>query len=269
MYEMKDFQTDVIQASFNKPVLVDFWAEWCGPCRMLSPVLEQLAEKYKENWTLVKINTDEHPEISQQFGIRGIPNVKLIINGNAADEFTGAMPAQMIEDWLKKAIPGKWSSKIEEAEKYFSESKSADAKKILEEVYSAEPENEKVRILLSKIILFDEPEKAFDLIKDIEEYGDNSEIIDSFKTIYYLIKRRRENQLPDGNGKEIYSTSIDHLSNQNFDEALSGFIQVIREDRNYDNDGARKACIAVFKYLGEESEVTIKTRRDFGSALYV
>src|SRR3989337_2363764 len=76
-HEVKDFSTDVLQASFNKPILVDFWAEWCGPCRVLGPSLERLAAKNNGEWSLVKVNSDENPELSAEYGIRSIPNVKL------------------------------------------------------------------------------------------------------------------------------------------------------------------------------------------------
>ena len=98
-YEVQDFQKEVIERSKNIPVLVDFWAEWCGPCKMLGPILERLAEKYKDIWALAKLDTDNNQEIAMEYGIRGIPNVKLFVNGNVADEFTGALPENMVEQW--------------------------------------------------------------------------------------------------------------------------------------------------------------------------
>jgi len=110
-----DFQTEVIEQSKTIPVLVDFWAPWCGPCRILAPVLERLAERHAGKWALVKINTDEFPEISTQYGIRGIPNVKLFSDGVVIDEFTGALAEYQIEQWLKKALPSPWTADVERA----------------------------------------------------------------------------------------------------------------------------------------------------------
>ena len=98
------FQKNVIDVSHRKPVLVDFWAPWCGPCRVLGPTLEKLAKESQGAWRLVKINTDTYPDISQKFGVRGIPAVKLFKDGAVADEFVGALPEHQVRAWLQKAI---------------------------------------------------------------------------------------------------------------------------------------------------------------------
>jgi len=99
---MFDFQVEVIEQSHTLPVLVDFWAEWCAPCRMLGPVLEKLAAKYTGSWRLVKINTGEFPELAERYQVRGIPDVKLFVAGEAVDGFSGALSEYQIEQWLKK-----------------------------------------------------------------------------------------------------------------------------------------------------------------------
>lgn len=99
-YDLNDFEQDVIKQSADKPVLVDFWAPWCGPCKMLAPALEELAGKADGKWAFVKVNVDEKPELASQYGVRGIPNVKLFKAGEVADEFTGVRPADQIESWL-------------------------------------------------------------------------------------------------------------------------------------------------------------------------
>ncbi len=101
----KRFQEDVIETSRRKPVLVDFWAPWCGPCRVLSPTLDKLAKESGGKWRLVKINADSYPGLVQRFGVRGIPAVKLFIDGGVADEFVGALPEHAIREWLARALP--------------------------------------------------------------------------------------------------------------------------------------------------------------------
>ena len=105
-HEITDFTTDVLERSNSIPVLVDFWAAWCGPCRTLGPVLERLAEKQAGRWVLAKVDTEKFPQIAAQYGVRGIPNVKLFIKGKVVDEFTGALPERAVEQWLAKAVPG-------------------------------------------------------------------------------------------------------------------------------------------------------------------
>lgn len=100
-----DFEEDVIQTSHRKPVLVDFWAPWCGPCRILSPTLDKLAKESAGRWRLVKINADTFPDLTRRFGVRGIPSVKLFVDGVVKDEFVGALPEHAVREWLDRALP--------------------------------------------------------------------------------------------------------------------------------------------------------------------
>ena len=100
-----DFDKEVVEVSHRKPVVVDFWAPWCGPCRVIGPVLEKLAKESKGKWRLVKINTDKHHHLVAQFGIRGIPAVKLFRDGKPVNEFVGALPEHAIRQWLAEVLP--------------------------------------------------------------------------------------------------------------------------------------------------------------------
>lgn len=106
-YEVTNFQTEVIERSREAPVVVDFWAPWCGPCRMLGPVIEKLASEADGKWDLVKVNTDQNPEIARQFQIRGIPNLKLFVDGEIADELMGVQPEPRLRQWIEGHLPAK------------------------------------------------------------------------------------------------------------------------------------------------------------------
>jgi putative thioredoxin len=269
-YDISDFQKEVIEESFKIPVLVDFWAEWCGPCKVLGPVLERLAEKHKGKWKLAKLNTDNYQEIAAEYGIRSIPNVKLFIDGEDVNEFMGALPETMVEDWLNKAIPGENLKIITEANELIGKGNINKATKLLEKVLNENPDESEAKLLLAKIYLFKDTDKAIKLISNIDHTPETTELLESIETIISLMQKLNNRDLiTDSPEKDKYLSAIDDLKNEKYDRSLEKFIDVIRNDRKLDDDGARKACIAIFKYLGEENELTLKYRRDFGSALYI
>ena len=269
-YDTNNFQKDVIEQSHQIPILVDFWAEWCGPCKILGPVLEKLAEKYKDQCQLVKLNTEQYPQIAAQYGIRSIPNVKLFADGKVINEFVGALPEAAIEQWLKKALPSKYSQKLNEAQLLLSEGKVSEAQNILEEIVKAEPGNDSANALLARIYVFVNPSKALNYAKILEPgstYFEMTESIITFATLFQYLEN--PDNLPDGSNKEQYLKAIKNLHDQEFESAVQGFIDVLEKDRNYDDDGSRKACVAIFKFLGEDHSITKTYRPAFSSALYV
>jgi len=265
--EVLDFEKEVIEKSHQIPVLVDFWAEWCGPCKVLGPVLEKLSKESNGNWVLAKVDTDKDQELAIKFGIRGIPNCKLFSKGKVVNEFTGALPEQAVREWLKKSIPSKYADSIDKAKELLHDGNNKDAKHILEKILRGESGNIEAKILLAKALLFEEPKEAISLIQNDDNSLEYRELADSIQTIAELLQKKEK--LPDSEVFDEYSKAIEDLKNKNFDGSLEKFIDVIRRDRIYDDDGSRKACIAIFKYLGEDHPITTKYRREFGSALYV
>lgn len=267
-HEVSNFQKDVIEKSYDMPVLVDFWAEWCAPCRMIGPVLEKLANENKDRWDLAKVDTDKNQDIATKYGVRGIPNVKLFRNGEVINEFTGALPEPAIKDWLKKSIPSKFADQIEHAKIILKNGDTLTAKTILEDIHKGDINNSEVKVLLAKILLFDNPEEAKRLVQNVDGNLENIEQAEAISTIIEILTRD-VNSFTESPARQKYLSAIENIKKQDFDSALTKLIEIIRDERSYDDDGARKTCIAIFKFLGEDNEITLKHRRDFGSSLYV
>jgi len=269
-YEISDFQIDVINRSHTIPVLVDFWAEWCGPCKMLGPVLERLAEKSNSQWALAKVDTDKNQSLARQYGIKGIPNVKLFVDGKVANEFTGALPETAIAQWLKKALPDRFRKEIERAQQMLKEKNTSEAQSVLEEIIKQEPGNQHARVLLAQSLIFSDPDEAVELVDGIEEHSEHFPMVEAIRTFNsFTMKLLHLDSLPDDPVKPTYVAALTELGAFNYDGAIERFIEVIRNNRYYDDDGARKGCIAIFRILGEEHDVTQKRRRDFSSALHL
>ena len=260
-----DFQSEVIAESHKVPVLVDFWATWCGPCRILTPVLEQLALCNGGRWKLVKISTEEFPEIAREYGIRSIPNVKLFSNGVVIDEFTGALTEHQIGQWLKKVLPSLYAEELERAYAEIAGGNKVAATTLLEEVLEKEPDNSEARALLVRLILFSRPAEALKLVEPLEGEPDYFELCEAVRTFGSLLVRP-ETEMAADTASNRYLAAIDCLRHEDYDGALERFIEVLRENRYYDDDGSRKACIAIFRYLGEVHEVSMKYRRTFDRA---
>ena len=268
-HEVHDFAKDVIEKSFTVPVVVDFWAEWCGPCKMLGPILERLEVQHAGKWALAKVDTDRNEELAVRYGVRGIPNVKLFVDGKVANEFTGALPERMVVQWLEKALPDQNRKELEKADALIRQGDQQQAEKILEGVLSRAPESEQARVLLAATLIWKDRDRAVDLVRNIEEHSQNYPLVDAIRTFDGLVRKMEHPEaLPQDEVKTAYLAAIYDMNTKQFDSALDKFIDVIRMNRYYDDDGARRACIAIFKLLGEENDVTKRHRRDFSSALH-
>lgn len=269
-FEISSFDVDVIQASHEQPVLVDFWAPWCGPCRTLGPVLERLAQDPDARWTLAKVNTDEHSQLAQRYNVRGIPAVKLFVDGEVAAEFTGALPEHQIRTWLEEHLPTKEKKALDQAKNLLETGQRAEARDLLETMVAEDAETDEAETLLAGLVVFTDPDRAETLIEGTDVADpDLLQTKDAVRTIARLLRLYQSpDDVPDGDVQLTYVQAIEALTRQDFDAALERFIDVVRRDRSYDDDGARKACVALFTLLGRAHPLTKKHRPAFDTSLY-
>jgi putative thioredoxin len=264
---LETFQKDVLEASSKTPILVDFWAVWCQPCRILGPVLEKLEKEANGGWMLVKVNTDEEPEIAQHFQIRSIPAVKLFSEGKVIGEFIGALPEVEVRKWLEKHLPNESKSQLEMAKTMLQSGNPSKAQKILESAIKQDPANAEARVLLAVLLLPDEIDKAADLVNGVTDENPLAGKANAVRTLHRLAHLKETANEPREDWK-LYHRGIAAFKKGKYAEALEAWIELVGRNRQLDGDGARRACVALFNLLGNEHELTQKYHRRFTSSLY-
>ncbi len=264
-FDVQSFQEDVLDASQHGPVVVDFWAPWCGPCRVLGPVIEKLAHEQADKWTLAKVNSDQFQAEAMQYGVRGIPSVKMFYKGDVIDEFTGALPEPAIRQWLEKALPGETKELMMEVESLLDEGNLTDARICLERILELEPTNPAAAGHMAALVALEDPERALQLA-DMAVTGEPRfvQIAEAVRTLLALTHE----PFPEGAGADTYARAVHALSAGNPDAAIQDLIEVLKTDRYYGDDAARKLGVAIFTLLGPAHTVSTRHRRTFDMWLY-
>ena len=262
---MINFQDQVIARSHEIPVLVDFWAPWCGPCRVLGPVLEQLAQEQSTRWELVKINTEEQPELAREYGIRSIPNVKLFYQGKVINEFSGAMVKFQVQQWLDANIPD--PSDIElKAIISGSGAKTSDQIILqLENFLLDHPNNNKAKVALTRKIVFHRFDDASKVVADIPEDDASFEDAEDIRLLTVLMQfENKENSRVE----KHLAAARQALEQQDFGPAIEKIIEATVTDKSYMEGLPRRAAIALFHLWGPKHPLTQEYQRRFSMALY-
>lgn len=272
------FEEDVIERSREIPIVLDFWADWCAPCRMLGPVLEKLADEYQGRFDLVKANTEQVPHAAQRFAVQSIPVVYGIRDGEVRDYFMGALPEQQIRDWLGRLLPSPAEILLSEAESLADSDPIAAEAKFRE---SADLDRNLVaaKIGLARLML---AHKRFDessaIIVSLEERGFLEPEGQKVKSA--IDRQNKGTQAGDLEAcrQEVLQMPGDHAlrlklaealaAAGNYEEALEEALCVVQADRVSFGDAARTIMVDIFHLLPDDSDLTRDFRRKLSSALY-
>jgi putative thioredoxin len=271
---LADFQQHVLEESKQRPVVVDFWAPWCGPCKSLKPILEKLAAEYGGKFLLAKINSDDNQELATRYGVRGIPSVKAFINGEQADEFSGALPESEVRAFLDRLIP----SPVDELRKAAAELRLAgDINAALQKLADAsrlDPTHVGTRLDVAEIMLdLNEADKAHRLLESVPEDADPR--VPQLKARLQFMESAGEDQAElvaqvaaNENDLEARLKLANlYVAAGQYEAGMDQLLEIVRRDRSFGDDIGRKTLLSVFTLLDGDALVS-HYRRLLASALY-
>ena len=276
--DASNFQEIVIEGSRKTPVVMDFWAEWCGPCRTLKPILEKLAEEYQGKFILAKINADHNQDLAAQFGVRGIPSVKAVYNGEMLDEFSGALPEAEVRAFLDRIIPSPADALRAQAGAARSGGDSARALQLLAEASKLDAANERVRLDAADILLelgeLDEAKRLLDSLSPATRMDDQAQQM--LARLSFALGGQQGGD--EASLREAIAANPGDMTTRmqlanllvaagRHQEGLDELLEMVRIDRSWDDDAPRKTMLAVFNMLGGQGELVSTYRRKLASAL--
>ncbi len=278
----KTFMKDVIEESKTRPVLVDFWAPWCGPCKTLTPVLEKVVKAAKGKVKLVKMNIDEHPQVSQQLGIQSIPTVFAFKNGQPVDGFMGALPENQILAFIERLIGKMQGGEIDllkSAEDALSRGETSTAAEIYAQVLAEDSENIRALSGLARAhIEAGNLEHAKATLALVPKTRENDASVSAARSAIKLAEQAASvGDLGELESK-VAANALDHQARFDLAIALNGkgqrdaaadhLLEIIRRDRKWNEDGARKQLVQFFEAWGAADAATIEGRKKLSSILF-
>jgi putative thioredoxin len=262
---VENFEAEVMTASMTTPVLVDFWAPWCGPCKTLGPILEKLEIEYAGRFKLVKIDSDQEQQIAQAFGIRSIPTCVLIHNGQPVDGFTGAQPEGKLREFLDKHLPP--APVLDDAElalEALPEPGSAEALAALEDAVKQAPDNDEARLaLLQALLLAGSDDAAKVALAPVMARVSTHRRFEGVQRIlnamdFAAAYATKSSAIAEFNGKLLtnkrdfdayFSLAQLHIGQRQWTQAMDALLEILMRDKTWAEDKARKTYVAILETI--------------------
>lgn len=271
-----EFQEQVIQRSHEVPVLVDFWAAWCGPCRSLTPVLHDIVAELKGAVRLVTVDTDQEMELARQLQIRSLPTVKLFRDGRVVDEFMGALPASRVHAFLAPYIQPEPDQRTDEAERLAQQGDLDGAIALLQQVLDEEPKNLDVRLRCARAMLdagdIDQATALLDTVPVESAHEPEVLRLKALLDFHHLIKPEYSDAQLEAAAAEASPPALRELAARKvlkgeYDAALGLQLELLKKDRSYADNAAQKDMLCMFE-LVDDPELVNRYRRQMANLLY-
>ncbi|NPV75911.1 MAG: tetratricopeptide repeat protein [Anaerolineae bacterium] len=264
------FEYDVLSYSQNVPVVVDFWAEWCRPCKTLEPILEHLAHEANGSFRLARINVDESPNLAIRYGVRTIPTVKAFSGGEVVGEFAGAQPEARVREFINKITPpSPLTLALEKAESILATQNWSAAEIHFRNILAQNPDN--LRALLGLAISLLPQGKSFEALNILQSFPAGREYARA-ELLLPLAEAQtayRDGLLPTENDLDIaYSNCVRLASKGNLPAALDGLLDIMRQDKNYRDGSARRLILSILELFNREDEQVRQYRSELASILF-
>ena len=283
----ENFMTDVIEQSKETPVIVDFWAPWCEPCKQLTPIIEKIIKEKNGKVILAKMNIDESPEVAQQLKIQSIPAVMAFNDGQPIDGFIGVQSEKSIIEFVNKISSLKNSSTIDEnilaGKKYMDENDIETAALVFSEILKIEPDNISAKSLLARcLIKSDQLDDAEKIIDSLPVDAENNQDYISARSELEIFKNAKNNPISDKEEEELrnniykepenYQLKLDLskilIAKGENEEAINQLLEIIEVNPKWNDGEARKQLIEIFNILGNENILVTEGRKKLSSMLF-
>lgn len=268
----------LIEESHQRPVVVDFWADWCEPCKVLMPLLEKLANEYRGAFLLAKVNADEQPMITQQFGVRSLPTVMVLQDGQPVDGFAGAQSENQVRQLLEKYLPKPWDALLETGQKAIAEGDFSAALAPLRQAWDDSSQRHDITLAYAHTLLesnrLDEAEKVLGTVMMVNQDAGWEQLVAQLKVRREAAKSPEiealEQQLVEQpqNHEVRAQLAIQYTDAGYYREALEHLITILRQDLHHGDGTTRKALLDTIASLGKGDPLAAEYQRKLYSLLY-